>query len=69
MARLRAAMTGGGPVLLKINMEAGHAGASGRFERLEEVALIFAFALKAVEGFGGGATAMTEVAGESVASA
>jgi oligopeptidase B len=50
IARLRATMTGGGPVLLKINMEAGHAGAAGRFDRLEEVGLIFAFALKAVEG-------------------
>jgi oligopeptidase B len=58
VARLRATMTGGGPVLLKINMEAGHAGAAGRFERLEEVALIFAFALKAVEGFGNDVTAM-----------
>jgi oligopeptidase B len=51
VARLRATMTGGGPVLLKINMEAGHGGASGRFERLEEVALIYAFAIKTVEGF------------------
>ena len=39
VARLRERMTGGGPVLLRTNMEAGHAGASGRFERLEEVAL------------------------------
>ncbi|PWB82240.1 MAG: S9 family peptidase [Methylocystaceae bacterium] len=45
VARLRATMTGGGPVLLRTNMEAGHAGASGRFERLEEVALEWAFAL------------------------
>ncbi len=45
VARLRATMTGGGPVLLKINLEAGHGGASGRFDRLEEVALIYAFAL------------------------
>jgi oligopeptidase B len=45
VARLRERMTGGGPVLLRTNMEAGHAGASGRFERLEEVALEWAFAL------------------------
>lgn len=48
VARLRATMTGGGPVLLRINMEAGHGGAAGRFDRLEEVALIYAFALLAV---------------------
>ena len=48
--RRRAAEPGGGPVLLKINMEAGHGGAAGRFDRLEEVALIYAFAIKAVEG-------------------
>ncbi|RUP20015.1 S9 family peptidase [Methylobacterium sp.] len=48
VARLRATMTGGGPVLLRINMEAGHGGAAGRFDRLEEVALIYAFALMAV---------------------
>jgi oligopeptidase B len=51
VARLRATMTGGGPVLLKINMEAGHAGAAGRFDRLDEVGLIYAFALRAIEGF------------------
>ncbi|HEX2555826.1 MAG TPA: S9 family peptidase [Microvirga sp.] len=52
VARLRATMTGGGPILLKINMEAGHGGAAGRFDRLEEVALSYAFAIKAAEGFG-----------------
>ena len=40
-------MTGGGPVMLKTNVEAGHAGASGRFDQLEEVALIQAFGLAA----------------------
>ena len=50
-ARLRATMTGGGPVLLSVNMEAGHAGASGRFDRLVEVALIYAFAIKSLDGF------------------
>ncbi len=29
VARLRATMTGGGPILLKTNMDAGHGGASG----------------------------------------
>jgi oligopeptidase B len=48
VAKLRARMTNGGPVLLKTNMDAGHGGASGRFARLEEVALEQAFALWAV---------------------
>jgi oligopeptidase B len=43
--RLRATMTGGGPVLLHTQMGAGHAGASGRFEQLDEIALEYAFAL------------------------
>ena len=45
VAKLRATMTGGGPVLLKTNVDAGHAGASGRLDQLEEIALIQAFAL------------------------
>ncbi len=48
IARLRATMTGGGPVLLRTNMGAGHGGASGRFNRLDEVAIVYAFALWAV---------------------
>lgn len=48
IARLRATMTGGGPVLLRTNMGAGHGGASGRFKRLDEVAIAYAFALWAV---------------------
>jgi oligopeptidase B len=46
IARLRERNTGGNLVLLQINMEAGHGGASGRFEALKEVALDYAFALK-----------------------
>ena len=38
VARLRAAMTSGGPILLRTAMDAGHAGASGRYDRLEDVA-------------------------------
>jgi oligopeptidase B len=45
VARLRATMRAGGPVLLHTHMGAGHAGASGRFEALEDTALEYAFAL------------------------
>ena len=45
-ARLRARGRGKNPVLFKINMDSGHAGASGRFSRLEEIAFVYAFALK-----------------------
>ena len=48
VARLRATMTGGGPVLLHTNMGAGHGGASGRYSRLDEVAIAYAFALWSV---------------------
>ncbi len=48
IARLRATMISGGPVLLRTNMGAGHGGASGRFNRLDEVAIAYAFALWAV---------------------
>ncbi|MFK8252271.1 S9 family peptidase [Ancylobacter terrae] len=45
VARLRATKAGAHPLLLRTNMEAGHGGASGRFDRLEETALVYAFAL------------------------
>lgn len=48
-AKLRANSTSGNPVLLKINMEAGHGGASGRFDFLKEIALDYAFAIWALE--------------------
>jgi oligopeptidase B len=46
IAKLRERHSGDSLILLKTNMEAGHAGASGRFDRLKEVALSYAFALK-----------------------
>lgn len=46
VAKLREMKTDDNLVLLKTNMEAGHGGASGRFDRLKEVALAYAFALK-----------------------
>jgi oligopeptidase B len=48
VARLRATMTSGGPVVLRTNMGAGHGGSSGRFSRLDEVAISYAFALDTV---------------------
>ncbi|HEV7439548.1 MAG TPA: S9 family peptidase [Methylobacterium sp.] len=67
VARLRATMTGGGPILMRINMEAGHGGAAGRFDRLEEVGLIYAFALLAV-GKASGSTASGSTASGDAAS-
>ena len=46
VARLREKTTGNQPILLRTNMDAGHGGASGRFQRLEEVAFEYAFAIK-----------------------
>ncbi len=45
VARLRDLKTDSHPVLLKTNLGAGHGGASGRFDRLREVALDYAFVL------------------------
>lgn len=48
VARLRPATTSNNPVLLKINMEAGHFASSGRFDYLKDIALDYAFAIWAV---------------------
>lgn len=51
-ARLRARKTDGNLLLLRTYMEAGHAGKSGRFERLRETALHYAFVLMVNERAG-----------------
>ncbi len=45
VARLRELKTDHNPLLFKVNMEAGHGGRSGRFNRLEETAEDYAFML------------------------
>ena len=45
VARLRSLKTGASPLLLKTNMGAGHAGKSGRYDSLYEVAEEYAFML------------------------
>ena len=52
VAKLRHHNTGDSEILLYMNMDAGHGGASGRFDRLKEVALSYGFALM-VTGVGG----------------
>jgi len=49
VAKLRPASTSGKPVLLKINMEAGHFASSGRFDYLKDIAHDYAFAVWAIE--------------------
>ncbi|MCI1751877.1 MAG: S9 family peptidase [Flavobacteriales bacterium] len=46
VARLREHQRGENPVMLWANMGAGHGGATGRFEPLKEVAMIYAFLLE-----------------------
>jgi len=47
-AKLREHQNGPAPILLKINMDAGHQGESGRYDSLKETALEYAFAVAAV---------------------
>jgi oligopeptidase B len=48
IAKLRRLNTGENLIALRTNMEAGHGGAAGRFDRLKEVALSYAFAIDLV---------------------
>ncbi|MEZ5785283.1 MAG: S9 family peptidase [Xanthobacteraceae bacterium] len=47
VARLRARKTDGNTIAFRTNLDAGHQGAAGRFDRLKEVALAYAFAIRA----------------------
>jgi oligopeptidase B len=55
VARLRATKTDHNPLIFKTNLTGGHGGASGRYDRLREVAFRYAFMLDAV-GMTGAAT-------------
>ena len=46
VARLRALKTDDHLICLKTNMDAGHGGAAGRFDRLKETAELYAFLLR-----------------------
>jgi oligopeptidase B len=48
VARLREMKTDSNPLLLRMNMGAGHGGSSGRYERLKEIAFDYAFMLQQV---------------------
>ncbi|HKA84292.1 MAG TPA: S9 family peptidase [Acidimicrobiales bacterium] len=50
VARLRATATGGAPVLLKVEMGAGHSGPSGRYDAWHDEALVLAFVLDQIGG-------------------
>ena len=45
VAKLRSLKTGSNPLFLKCNMDAGHGGASGRYDALKEQSIVFAFML------------------------
>ncbi|HET6209632.1 MAG TPA: prolyl oligopeptidase family serine peptidase, partial [Jatrophihabitans sp.] len=45
VAKLRTTVTGDAPILLKTEMDAGHGGRSGRYDRWREAAFILAWQL------------------------
>jgi oligopeptidase B len=46
VAKLRALKTDHNPLLLKVNLGAGHGGASGRYDSLRDLSFDYAFLLK-----------------------
>jgi oligopeptidase B len=46
VAKLRAMKTDSNPLLFRVNMEAGHGGKSGRFQRYRSIAEYYAFMLQ-----------------------
>ncbi|EJF90567.1 S9 family peptidase [Bartonella tamiae] len=48
IAKLREVKTDNNPILLRTNMDSGHAGAAGRFSKMEENAFVYAYILKTV---------------------
>ncbi len=48
VAKLRTLKTDGNPLLLRVNMDAGHGGASGRYDFLKELAFTYSFILGAL---------------------
>ncbi|MCA9722593.1 MAG: prolyl oligopeptidase family serine peptidase, partial [Gemmatimonadetes bacterium] len=58
VARIRALRTNDAPLILLTNMGAGHGGASGRYDRLREVARDYAFVLSQLRVAGAPALAV-----------
>ncbi len=48
VAKLRSLKSDANPLLLRVNLEAGHGGASGRYDYLKEIAFTYAFMLGAL---------------------
>jgi oligopeptidase B len=49
VAKLRRLKADANPLLLHINMTAGHGGASGRYDYLKEIAFDYAFLIRQLE--------------------